>query len=68
MNDVIRSLKERRSVRAYREEQVREEELRQILEAATYAPSGMGKQSAVMVVGQGDHRQALQTQRRRHGG
>ena len=50
MNDVIRSLKERRSVRAYREEQVREEELRQILEAATYAPSGMGKQSAVMVV------------------
>ena len=50
MNDVIRSLKEWRSVRAYREEQVREEELRQILEAATYAPSGMGKQSAVMVV------------------
>lgn len=50
MNDVIRNLKERRSVRAYREEQVREEELRQILEAATYAPSGMGKQSAVMVV------------------
>lgn len=50
MNDVIRSLKERRSVRAYREEQVREEELQQILEAATYAPSGMGKQSAVMVV------------------
>lgn len=50
MNDVIRSLKERRSVRAYQEEQVREEELRQILEAATYAPSGMGKQSAVMVV------------------
>ena len=50
MNDVIRSLKERRSVRAYREEQVREEELRQILEAATYAPSGMGTQSAVMVV------------------
>lgn len=50
MNDVIRSLKERRSVRAYREEQVREEDLRQILEAATYAPSGMGKQSAVMVV------------------
>lgn len=50
MNDVIRSLKERRSVRAYREEQVREEELRQILEAAAYAPSGMGKQSAVMVV------------------
>lgn len=50
MNDMIRSLKERRSVRAYREEQVREEELQQILEAATYAPSGMGKQSAVMVV------------------
>ena len=40
MNEVIRALKERRSIRSYRTEQVREEDLQQILEAATYAPSG----------------------------
>ena len=49
MNDTIRNLKERRSVRAYREEQISEEQLQTILEAGTYAPSGMGKQSAIMV-------------------
>ena len=41
MNEVIRALKERRSIRSYRTEQVREEDLQQILEAATYAPSGL---------------------------
>ena len=50
MNEVIRSLKERRSVRAYRPEQISEEQLQAILEAGTYAPSGMGRQSAIMVV------------------
>lgn len=50
MNDVIRALKERRSVRAYGPEQIREEDLAQILEAGTYAPSGMGAQPVVMVV------------------
>lgn len=50
MNETIRNLKERRSVRAYRPEQISEEQLQTILEAGTYAPSGMGKQSAVMVV------------------
>ena len=49
MNDTIRNLKERRSVRAYRPEQISEEQLQTILEAGTYAPSGMGKQSAIMV-------------------
>lgn len=50
MNEVIRALKERRSVRAYRPEQISEDDLAQILEASTYAPSGMGAQSAIMVV------------------
>ncbi len=50
MNEVIRALKERRSVRAYRPEQISEDDLAQILEAGTYAPSGMGAQSAIMVV------------------
>ncbi len=50
MNEVIRNLKERRSIRKYKQEQVREEELSQILEAGTYAPTGMGMQSPIMVV------------------
>ena len=49
MNETIRNLKERRSVRAYRPDQISEEQLQAILEAGTYAPSGMGKQSAIMV-------------------
>lgn len=50
MNETLQTLKTRRSVRAYRSEQVKEEELQQILEAGTYAPTGMGAQSPIMVV------------------
>ena len=50
MNEVLKVLKQRRSVRRYKAEQIKDAELDAILEAGTYAPSGMGKQSAVMVV------------------
>lgn len=50
MNETLNTLKTRRSVRAYLPEQVKEEQLQQILEAGTYAPTGMGKQSPIMVV------------------
>lgn len=40
-NDVLETIKARRSVRAYAEQQVAEEDLQAILEAAAYAPSGM---------------------------
>ena len=50
MNDVIRNIKERRSVRAYQPEQIRDEELNAILEAGTYAPTGMGMQSPKIIV------------------
>ncbi len=50
MNEVLKCLKERRSVRKYKKEQISEEQLAQILEAGTYAPTGMGMQSPVMVV------------------
>ena len=50
MNETLKTLMERRSVRSYKEEQVPEDILQQILEAGEYAPSGMGMQSAVMVV------------------
>lgn len=50
MNQTIKDLEERRSIRKFKDEQIKEEELKQILEAGEYAPSGMGRQSAIMVV------------------
>ena len=50
MNETIEVLKTRRSIRAFKEEQIKEEELNQILEAGMYAPSAMGLQTAIMVV------------------
>ena len=41
INEVLEKIKARRSVRAYTGQQVSEEDLQAILEAATYAPSGM---------------------------
>ena len=50
MNETLNTLKTRRSVRAYLPEQVKEEQLQQILEAGTYAATGRGLQSPIMVV------------------
>lgn len=50
MNETLKVLKERRSIRKYKAEQVRPEELDAILEAGTWAPTGKGQQSPVMVV------------------
>ena len=44
MNETIKNLLERRSVRGYKEDLVPEEVLNEILEAGEYAPSGMGQQ------------------------
>ena len=49
MNDTLKTLMERRSVRSYKPDQIPEDVLEQILLAGEYAPSGMGMQSAVMV-------------------
>lgn len=48
MNETLKVLTERRSVRSYKDAQVPEETLQQILTAGEYAPSGMGMQPAVM--------------------
>ena len=48
--DLFEALKGRRSVRAYKDEQIKDEELNKILEAGEYAASGMGKQSPIMIV------------------
>lgn len=45
MNEVLQNILTRRSVRAFEEEQIKDEELKLILEAGVNAPSGMNKQS-----------------------
>ena len=52
MNESIKNLLERRSIRAYKKELVPKETLDTILEAGEYSPSGMGQQSTLMVVTQ----------------
>ena len=49
MNETLRVLRERRSIRRYQSGQIKPEELDAILDAGTWAPSGMGLQTAVMV-------------------
>ncbi|MFV0467043.1 MAG: nitroreductase family protein [Lachnospiraceae bacterium] len=49
MKSTIDELKARRSCRSYEKEQIKEEELLQILDAGIYAPTGMGAQSPIMI-------------------
>ena len=49
MNETLKTLKERRSCRKYLDKQVDAKTLDLILEAGTYAPSGMNKQASVIV-------------------
>ena len=49
MNETLKNLKERRSCRKYLEKQVEAEVLDLILEAGTYAPTGMNRQAPVIV-------------------
>ena len=43
--EILKVMKERRSVRAYKPEQITPKELDTVLEAGTWAPSSMGLQS-----------------------
>ena len=49
MSDVIKNIKERRSIRKYKEDMIPKEIIEKIVEAGTYAPSGMGKQSSIIL-------------------
>lgn len=49
MNDILRSIKERRSVRRYKPDMVPKEIINQIIEAGTFAASGHGKQSPIII-------------------
>lgn len=45
MNEVLNNILTRRSIRAFKEEQIKDEELEAILKAGIYAPSGKNMQS-----------------------
>ncbi len=49
-NETLECLETRRSIRKYQDKQVDEEQLKAILKAATYAPTGAGRQAPVIVV------------------
>lgn len=55
MNETLKTIKERRSVRIFRDEQIRDEELEAILEAGLYAPSALNEQSWYFTVIQNSH-------------
>lgn len=48
-NEVLNTIKARRSVRAYKSDPVPQELLRTVCEAGTYAPTGGGRQSPVII-------------------
>ena len=48
-NEVIEALMKRRSIRSYKQEQITDDELRTVLEAGTWAPTGMGRQDPWIV-------------------
>lgn len=50
MNEALKNLLKRRSCRAYENRQIKDDELDSILLAGEYAPTGMGKQSPIIVV------------------
>ena len=49
MNETLKTLVERRSCRSYRPDPIPAEIMDQILEAGTYAATGIGKQSPIMI-------------------
>ena len=48
-NEVLNTIKKRRSIRAYKQDPVAEEALNAVLEAGTFAPTGGGRQSPVII-------------------
>ena len=49
MGETLTTLKTRRSCRAYKPELIEEDKLNAIIEAGTYAATGMGKQSPIII-------------------
>ncbi|MCR5357041.1 MAG: nitroreductase [Lachnospiraceae bacterium] len=49
MNETLRVLETRRSCRNFKSDMIKDEELKAIIKAGTYAATGMGKQSPVII-------------------
>ena len=49
MNDTIKVLESRRSCRNFKSDMISDEELKTIIEAGTFAATGMGKQSPIII-------------------
>ena len=49
MNEVLKAMKERRSIRAFQPTMPPKADLEQIIEAGLYAPSGKGEQAAIII-------------------
>ena len=50
MNEILKAMKERRSIRKFKSEMPAKADLEQIVEAGLYAASGMGKQATKIIV------------------
>lgn len=48
-NEVLKAIKERRSIRRYKNEQITDEELKTVLEAGTWAATGHGSQEPFII-------------------
>ncbi|HPE94700.1 MAG TPA: nitroreductase [Bacillota bacterium] len=48
-NDALKNLEARRSVRAFKDGMISDDELKAVLEAGTFAPTGMNRQSPLIV-------------------
>lgn len=49
MNEIIKAMEERRSIRKFKPDIPAKEELEQVVEAGLYAANGMGKQAVITV-------------------
>ena len=49
MNETIKAMKERRSIRKFKPDMPKKEDLEAIVEAGSYAASGMGRQAAITI-------------------
>ncbi|MBR1823379.1 MAG: nitroreductase [Ruminococcus sp.] len=69
MNETLKVLESRRSCRSFKPDMIKEEELETVLRAGTFAATGMGKQSPIIIaVTDKKHRDAIAEANRKVGG
>ena len=69
MNETLKTLETRRSCRNFKQDMVKEEDLKAIIKAGTFAATGMGKQSPIIIaVTDKTLRDEISTENRKIGG